>query len=182
MAISDYLAKPAMVQQPQQAPAAMPTTPSYQQGLQDPSQMVQGNLESMLNPNSQYIQNARQRGIEYAASRGGLNSSIAAGAAERSALEAAMPLVQQATDIQRQREQVAAEDWLSGQNYNRALQGQLTMLPVQNAYNMMATVQEYALAQPQLYTPEVMSGYTNFFQQNMNDIMSQYFSNLKPGG
>lgn len=156
-------------------------TPSYQQNLQDPSQMVQGTLESMLNPNSQYIQNARQRGVEYAASRGGLNSSIAAGAAERSAMEAAMPLVQQATDIQKQREQVAAEDWMSNQNFNRALQGQLTMLPVTNTMNMMTAVQEYALANPQLYTPEVISGYTNFFQKNMNDMMKTYFSNLNLG-
>jgi len=177
MALSDYLI--GGVTPTTNAPAQ---TPSYQQNLQDPSQMVQGTLESMLNPNSQYIQNARQRGIEYAASRGGLNSTIAAGAAERSAMEAATPLVGQALDIQRQREQVAAEDWMSGQNFNRALQGQLTMLPVTNTMNMMNAVQEYALANPALYTPEVISGYTNFFQKNMNDMLSQYFSNLNLGG
>src|SRR5688572_27697188 len=112
--------------------------------------MVQTSLEAMLNPNSQYIQNARQRGVEYAASRGGLNSSIAAGAAERSAMEAATPLVQQAVGIKQSREGVIAENWLNEQGFNREFQGALTMMPVQNAFNMLNAVQEYALADPEL--------------------------------
>lgn len=137
--------------------------------------MVQSSLESMLNPNSQYIQNARQRGVEYAQSRGGLNSSIAAGASERSAIESAMPLVQSSLGIQQSREQVLAQNWINEQGFNRELQGAITMMPVQNAFNMLNLVQEYAINDPELYTPDVISGYSNFFNQNMNDILSQYF-------
>lgn len=137
--------------------------------------MVQTSLEAMLNPNSQYIQNARQRGVEYAASRGGLNSSIAAGASQRAAMEAAMPLVQTAVGIKQQREQTLAQNWLEEQGFNREIQGALTMLPVQNAFNMLNTLQEYAINDPALYTPDVMSGFSNFFSQNANNILSQYF-------
>lgn len=172
MALSDYLANNPYAIQAQTAPRA---APSYQQNLQDPNQMVQDSLEAMLDPSSSYIKNARQRGIEYAASRGGLNSSIAAGAAERSAIEAAAPLAQQAVGIQQSREQVAADDWLSNQNFNRSIQGQVALMPLRSSFDMLNTIQQYALQDPALYTPEVTSGYSNFFQKNMNDIMSNYF-------
>lgn len=141
----------------------------------DPNQMVQSSLETMLNPNSQYIQNARQRGVEYAASRGGLNSSIAAGASERSAVEAAQPLVTQALDIQKQRDVLAGQDWLNSQNFNRDFQGQLAMMPITNSFNMMGMVADAAMKDPALYTPDVISGYSNFFSQNMDNIMSKFF-------
>jgi hypothetical protein len=137
--------------------------------------MVQSSLEAMLNPNSQYVQNARQRGVEYAASRGGLNSSIAAGASERAAIEGVMPLVQESLGIQQSREQVQAQNWLQEQGFNREIQGALTMMPVQSAFNMLSTLQEYAINDPALYTPDVMSGFSNFFTQNMDNIISQYF-------
>lgn len=183
MALSDFV----LQQQYGVAPTAttgMPATtaPSYQANLPSGVGMVQSSLEAMLNPNSSYIQNARQRGAEYAASRGGINSSIAAGASERAAIEAAAPLAQQAVAIESTREQVAAEDWLSGQNFNRSLQGQLTMMPLTNSFNMLNAVQQYALEDPALYTPEVISGYSNFFQKNMDDIMNTYFSSLNIGG
>lgn len=143
----------------------------------DPNQMVQGSMEAMLNPNSQYIQNARQRGVEFAAQRGGLNSSIAAGASERSAIEAAQPLVSQALDIQKQRDVLAGQNWLDSQNFNRNFQGQLAMLPITNSFNMMNMVQQQALQDPALYTPDVISGYSNFFSQNMDNIMSKFFDN-----
>lgn len=142
------------------------------------SEMVQGSLESMLNPNSQYIRNARQRGIEYAASRGGLNSSIAAGASERSAIEAAAPLAEQAVNIDVQRQQLEQRNWLDSQAFNREFMGNLTMLPITNSLNMMQQVQQTALQDPALYTPEVISGYTNFFDENMNNVMKRYFGGL----
>lgn len=161
MALSNYMAAPSQ--------------PSPYADAPDPNQMVQNSLDYFLDPNSQYIQNARQRGIEYAASRGGLNSSIAAGAAERSAMESAMPLVNSALDIQKTRDILAGQDWLDTQAFNREFQGQLTMLPIVNSFNMLQSVQDFALQDPALYTPDVISGYSNFFSNNMNDIMKQYF-------
>lgn len=139
------------------------------------SDMVQGNLEAMLSPNSDYIRNARQRGIEYAGSRGGLNSTIAAGASERAAIEAAAPLASEATQIDVQRQQLEQRNWLEGQAFNREFMGNLAMMPVTNSMNMMSMVQQAALQDPALFTPEVISGYTNFFDSSMNNLLKNYF-------
>lgn len=56
---------------------------------------VSGQLDTLLSGDSRYITSARQRGEEQAAKRGMLNTSMAAGAAERSAIEAALPIAQQ---------------------------------------------------------------------------------------
>ena len=147
----------------------------YGQGLQDPNAVVSGSLETMLNPNSQYIQNARQRGVEQAAVRGGVNSSIAAGASERAALEAAAPLAQQAVNIQQTREGVNADNWAASQNFNRVFLGQLGQTSFNSSVGMLEMMQKYAMDDPELYTPEVISGFSNFFQRNMNDILGRYF-------
>lgn len=154
----------------QQAPAVSPYT-----NAPTPDQQVQGSLEAMLNPNSSYIQNARQRGIEYAASRGGLNSSIAAGASERSAIEAAQPFVSQSLDMQKTRDVLAGQNWLDAQNFNRDFKGKLAMMPITNSMNMLSTVTAASLQDPALFTPDVVSGYTQFFNTNMNSIFNDYF-------
>lgn len=161
MPLSNYMAAPSQ-------PAPFANAPN-------PNQMVQESLETMLNPNSSYIQNARQRGVEYAASRGGLNSSIAAGASERAAMEAATPLVGQALDIQKMRDTAMSQDWLNTQGFNREFQGQMAMMPIQNAYNMLQSVQQMAVQDPALYTPDVVSGYSNFFGQNMTQVINSLF-------
>lgn len=148
----------------------------YGAGLQDPNAVVTGSLESMINPNSSYIQNARQRGMEVAATRGGINSSIAAGASERAAIEAASPLTQQAIGIQQTREGVNADNWASTQNFNRAFLGQLGTTAFSSSVGMLEMMQQYAMNDPELYTPEVTSGFSNFFSRNMNDILGRYFS------
>lgn len=136
---------------------------------------VMGSLESILGSNSPYLQNARRRGAETAATRGGINSSIAAGSSERAALEAAAPLVQQGVGIDQNNLQQTRgaeyENWLSGQNFGRALYGQ----QFTNSLDMLNNLQQAALSDPELYTPEVTSGFSNFFQKNMQDVMKRYF-------
>lgn len=151
----------------------MAATPMYNQP--DANTLVQGSLEAMLNPNSQYIKDARRRGMNFAAQRGGVNSSIAAGASERAAVDAAVPLAQSALNIQQGREGAERENWLSGQNFNRALLGQFSSGAFNNSLSMLNTIQQYALEDPELYTPEVTSGFSNFFNENMNNILKQYF-------
>ena len=146
----------------------------------DPNEMVQSSLEAMLNPNSSYIQNARQRGVEFAAQRGGINSSIAAGASERAALEAASPLAMKSLDIQENRDNAMTANWLAGMNFNREFQGQLAMAPLNSSLNMLESLNQFALQDPELYTPTVMSGFTNFFNKNMGDMMSRYFGKTTP--
>lgn len=202
---------------------------------------VSRSLQAFLDPNSAYMRNAAQRGVEMAAARGGVNSSIASGSAQRAALEAVQPFVAQAVDVDQQKYKLLGQDylaekgysansqlqnqladknsslqsalaqyrgglemsmadknnafqqtrdqyqgelqmslnqqrantdnWLSQQNFGRALYGQ----SFSNSMGMLNQVQQYGLEDPELYTPEVMSGYTNFFQQNMNDLLSRYF-------
>lgn len=64
-------------------------------GLNRNDETVRGQLNSLLQSDSPFIANARQRAAETANARGLLNSSIAAGAGERAAIEAALPIAQQ---------------------------------------------------------------------------------------
>jgi hypothetical protein len=58
------------------------------------NELVQNQMQGLMNRGGAYMQNAARRGMETANRRGLLNSSIASGAAERSSLEAAMPIAQ----------------------------------------------------------------------------------------
>lgn len=57
--------------------------------------LVQHQITGLLNADNPYIRNARQRGREEAAGRGLLNSSMAAGSAERAGIESALPIASQ---------------------------------------------------------------------------------------
>ena len=59
---------------------------------------VEGRMEGLLADDSKYIQAARGRSQQQAHSRGLLNTSIAAGAGERAAIEAAFPIASQDAD------------------------------------------------------------------------------------
>ena len=56
---------------------------------------VEGRMTGLLSSGSPYIQSAQQRAREYAASRGLLNTTMAATAGERAAIESALPIAQQ---------------------------------------------------------------------------------------
>ena len=135
--------------------------------------MVTDSLETMLDPNSAYIQNARQRGIEHAATRGGVNSSIAAGAAERAAIEAAAPMASAAVQLEASRENRAFEEFMADRNLNNEFQQTLAASTISNSYNLLNTLQQYALNDPTVFTPEVISGYSNFFGQNTQNIINK---------
>lgn len=218
--------------------------------LDSSTNIVNNTMSGILNPSNPYIDSARRAGLEHAAARGGLNSSIAAGASQRAAIDAAMPMFQQAmgltgqreaqdfqgqqadqqralqrtqlaTNMQQQREQlgfqgqqagldrvqqvnnqllqqqlrerqtqldfentralqgdrVAQENWLADQNYTRQFNGNLAMLPISNALQMSQAIMNYAMENPEVYSPEVISGLNNFFTGNMVSILQQYFPN-----
>lgn len=180
------LANPTLPTPPTQI--TQPGTPAYMQGQQLPlvgqfgnvttpldgidyNQRVGGSLEHFLDPNSAYIQNARQRGVEQAAVRGGVNSSIAAGAAERAAIESATPLAQTAAGMQAGVDQARLAEWSAQQGFNR----ELYAAPFTSSLNMLQRFTEASLNDPELYSPSVVSGYTNFFNQQMGDMMRRYF-------
>lgn len=216
-----------------------PQTPQFA-----PTQVVQQTLDQFIGSNSPYMRNAQLRGLEQANQRGMLNSSISAGAAQRAAMETAMPLVDQSLGLQRQREgyafqgeqagldrsfqaqqqdvqrqfqasqadidrtiqvresqlnrdfqgsqaeadrafrsqlqsdSVTQQDWLASQAYTREFNGQLSLMPIQSAYQLNGAIQQYALENPEIYTPDIISGMTNFFQQNMMSILATYFPSM----
>lgn len=200
----------------------------------DPAALANQYMVSLLGANSPYIQSARQAGLEEANSRGLLNSSIAAGASQRAAVDAAMPMFQAAYGLNSQREQnaftgalqrtglgmdligqrennafqgsqadlqrqfegqqaqldrnlkqklqsdaVYQQDWLSKQDFTRQFNAALSMIPIQTATQFSQLVQQYALENPEVYTPQVISGMQTFFTQTMGSILKQYFPNLK---
>lgn len=69
---------------------------TYDPTLQDVNgnQLVSNQLNDLTANDSKYIQQARQQGREAAAGRGLMTSSIAAGNAQRSAIQAALPIAQ----------------------------------------------------------------------------------------
>lgn len=193
--------------------------------VQDPNKIVQDSIASFEDRGSAFMTNAQRRGLEQAASRGLGNSSIAAGAAQRAALESITPFVNQSVDFSKQREQnqfasqqnqlnqaldlqkqreglafqgeqaqidrdlkgklqqdaVYQQDWLADRNFTRELNGLISQLPIQNAFAMQQLIAKYALENPEVYTPQVTSGLTNFFQNNMSSILKQYFPNYIKG-
>lgn len=150
--------------------APIPAAPT-----QSGAQTVMRSLDAFTGSSSPYIENARRRGLETAAVRGGINSSIAAGAAERSALEAAQPLVQQAVQIDQNNQQMGQQaqydNWLSNQNFGRALFGQ----QFTSSLGMLEGLQQAALQDPELYSPETVSGFSSFFNTQMSETLKRYF-------
>jgi hypothetical protein len=138
--------------------------------------MIQDSVNYFTDPNSTLMQQAKQAGLETAAERGGINSSIAAGAAQRASLTQAQGLAQTAVQSRLSQEQYKLDQWQQQQGFNQ----EMAAMPYKNSMDMLAFVSQAALANPQLYTPSVISGFNNFFNQNMNDILSQYFG--KPTG
>lgn len=78
-----------------------------------PNETVSGQLNNLIADDSKYIQSARANGLQTANGRGLLNSSIAAGAAEKAAIDAAEPIAAQDASTY-------AASGLSAQNANQA--------------------------------------------------------------
>lgn len=169
-----------------------PPVQAYPAGM-DAGSIVSDFMTGLLDENGQYIQNARRRGLETAQNRGLLNSSISAGASQRAALESAQPLVNQMVGIQQDRENRAftgeqnqldrnqqvtmsqVQNWLNNETFNREFNGAISMLPITSAANLMSTIQQYALENPEVYTPDVINGFANFFQNNFATMLQDYF-------
>lgn len=77
------------------------------------SDSVATNLSGLLRDNGRYIGDARKQGMKAASSRGLMNSSLAAGSAEASAIRAALPIAQQDAQAEANRRR-AYEEYLYG--------------------------------------------------------------------
>lgn len=78
--------------------------------------------------------------------------------------------------------QAGLTDWLSNQQYTREFNGALSMLPIVNSFQLSQLLSQYAVQNPQTYPPNVVSGLTNFLNQNMFSILKEYFPNLVVAG
>lgn len=191
---------------PMSNPLPPQVVPNQPMGLEQysPYNVVNDVLGAFTNNEGPYLANARRRGLEMAGRRGLLNSSIAAGNAERSALEAVQPLVSETVGLLNQRENRATqfnmqerqnqfqrqqqqdnavlENWLSGNQFNRQFNAQLSMMPIQNTYQLLQNIMQYGLENPEIYTPDIINGTANFFTRQMFDVMGQYFPSLVSTG
>lgn len=186
---------------PQPLSGATSTVATPQQtitpGIQgfSPKEVVGETLSYFTDQNNPYMRNAARRGLEVAGARGLSNSSIAAGASQRAALEAAQPLVNNAmallgeregrafqgqqADLDRafrermQSDSVLQQDWLSSNNFTREFNGTLALMPIKNAYDLSKAIMSYAADNPEVFTPEVMSGFGNFFQNMPAMLLNQ---------
>lgn len=171
------VAIPTPTNTPVSLPGNTPNVPPPQFGA---GSVVSDYMNNLTNQDSAYMRNASLRGLEHAASRGNLNGSIGAGASRRASLEAAMPMVNEMVGVQKSRESYAAQDWLSSNSFDREFSASLALLPIKSSYDMLNTLMSYGAENPDVYTPEVMSGMSNFFTKNMRDIMSQYYGGAAP--
>lgn len=80
-----------------------------------------------------------------------------------------------------QNDAVAQQDWLASRDFTREFNGALSMMPITSAFQLNDTIQRYAMEHPEVYTPEVISGMSNFFNRNMLSMLQQYFPNLTGG-
>jgi hypothetical protein len=117
---------------PPTAPAPAAATPIQQNGTAvtqqtDADNTVQGRVEGMLTEGSKYLDSARQNAKEYSAGRGMLNTSIAATAGERAAIESAAPIASADAQIINTQELAnqQAENTLVGQTNQADLNSQL---------------------------------------------------------
>lgn len=175
---------------PPPTPAANGATSNMSLNQFGPQQVINDLVTGFTSPNNPYIAAARQRGIEAAGGRGLLNSTLAGSQAERAGIEAAQPLVSEAVGLLNAREQRAAQrdltrdniqqqavlsDWLDSNKFNREFNANLSLLPIKNTFDMFNTIMQNAAANPKIWTPDVVSGTSNFFQRNMFDVLNQYF-------
>ena len=120
-----------------------------------------------LDPNSAFMKNARQEGLEFSASRGLLNSSIAAGNSQRAAIQASQPIAQ-----------AIFNDSNNSRDFYRAAK----LLPLQASLTMATNFADLAAQQPDIYTPGYINGMTNFFVSNMQNVMANFFGDSTFGG
>lgn len=251
-----------------------------QSQLPSAADTTMGNLDQLLSREGSYITNARRRGLEGANARGLMNSTIAQGAAQRSAVEAAQPILNEIMGLNNQREAqnfaaaqnainatvgltqqerdaaiqrardaftsavgltesregrafegqqnqldrvqgvnnallagqldqrrallgsqlgreeaildtqlrqtlqsdaAAQQDWLASNAFSREFNGALAMMPITSAFDLNSRIQQFAMENPEIYTPEVISGMSNFFNRNMLSMLQQYFPDMVGG-
>lgn len=76
---------------------------------------------------------------------------------------------------QMQADATMQQDWLQSQSFTRQFNAALSMIPISNAADLNNYLMQAAINEPEVYTPEVLSGMSQFFNQNLTAILAQYF-------
>lgn len=168
---------------------------TYQPTL-DEASILDSYVNQLTSSNSALMRNARLSGIEAAAGAGLQNSTLAAGASQRAALDFVVPLAQTAMDTFNTREtrnwtagqnqldrdqqitMVKLQDWLNNESFMREWNANLAMYPITNTTALLNKITEQALQNPQVYTPDVISGLQQFFTTSYLDVLSKYFPSM----
>ena len=99
----------------------------------DEKATVQGRMPGLLDSGSKYIEAARQSGIRMAQSRGLLNSSIAASAGEKSAIESAFPIASQDAAAFQEAGMAGYEGEIAGAATKQAYEGEAGSIETQTS-------------------------------------------------
>jgi hypothetical protein len=140
---------------------------------------IQGRI---LDQNGQYMQNARQSGLELASRRGLMNSGLAAANSQKAAIEASGDLTRSAVGLYGRERDAQLNDWLSSEGAKRDAKYTLAALPIRSAYNMMEGLMAGAAENPEVYTPAYMNSMNNFFMTNMHNVLNNFFGAKATGG
>ena len=82
---------------------------------------------------------------------------------------------------QLQSDATTQQDWLSDRQFNREFNAALSTMAIGGAMDLNKSIMDYAAQNPEVYSPEIISGMTNFFQMNMTGLLQQYFPDLMGG-
>lgn len=147
------VASPSESLMPTKADVTQAQVQTYKPGdvEMDSNATVAGQMEGLLSKSNPYIDQARTKAAETANERGLLNSSLAAGAGERAAREAALPIAQQDAQTYSNaalaNQQAATETELSNvAAQNRITEAETALSAEKNLAQQQASLQEQLMA------------------------------------
>ena len=69
------------------------------------------------------------------------------------------------------------QNWLNNESFMRDFNAQLATMPINNTANLLNFISQQAITNPEIYTPDIVSGMSEFFTTNAMDVLSRYFPN-----
>lgn len=69
------------------------------------------------------------------------------------------------------------QNWLANESFMRDFNAQLATMPINNTANLLNFISQQAITNPEIYTPDIVSGMSEFFTTNAMDVLSRYFPN-----
>jgi hypothetical protein len=163
---------------PKMQPSIMPV--ANPPDIDNAYNMGTGVQNKLLAADSPYMQAAKQAGLEYAAKRGLLNSSIAGGASQKAAIEASNPIVNNVLSVYGQERGAQLSDWMSSEALKRDFSTTLAALPIKTSFDMLTGLAQAATNAPDVFTPEYINSMSNFFTANMQNVMANFFGAQNP--